>query len=109
MDEKYEELEKRVKVLEDMLKGFLQSEGNEVHIQLEHCQGDLIVGDNCEINLSHCPVGTLIPGSLEGVDAKLDDIEARIDELDSEVDWLESNIDDAETRAEGLKSEFDGE
>lgn len=48
MDEKYEELEKRVKVLEEMLKGFLQSEGNEVHIQLEHCQGDLIVGDNCE-------------------------------------------------------------
>ena len=29
MDGKYEELEKRAKNLEEMLKGFLQSEGNE--------------------------------------------------------------------------------
>ena len=78
MDGKYEELEKRVKNLEEMLKGFLQSEGNEIHIQLDHCQGDLIVGDNCDINLSHC-----------------------------EVNQLENRMDDAENRAEQLKSTLD--
>ncbi|MBO4484356.1 MAG: hypothetical protein J5738_03100 [Lachnospiraceae bacterium] len=100
MEEKYLELEKRVKVLEEMLKGFLQSEGNEIHIQLEHCQGDLIVGDNCDINLSHCPVGTIIPGSLEDADTLIDDLECRIDDLKSEMDLLESRIDDAEDLAE---------
>ena len=107
MDGKYEELEKRVKNLEEMLKGFLQSEGNEIHIQLDHCQGDLIVGDNCDINLSHCPVGTMIPGSIEDADSMLDEIEDRIDDLDSEVDRLDSRIDDAESRAEQLKSSLD--
>lgn len=100
MEEKYLELEKRVKVLEEMLKGFLQSEGNEIHIQLEHCQGDLIVGDNCDINLSHCPVGTIIPGSIEDADTLIDDLECRIDDLKSEMDLLESRIDDAEDLAE---------
>ena len=100
MEEKYLELEKRVKVLEEMLKGFLQSEGNEIHIQLEHCQGDLIIGDNCEINLSHCPVGTIIPGSIEDADTMIDDLECRIDDLKSEMDLLESRIDDAEDLAE---------
>ena len=100
MDEKYEELEKRVKVLEEMLKGFLQSEGNEVHIQLEHCQGDLFIGDNCEINLSQCPVGTIIPGSIEDADTMIDDLECRIDDLKSEMDLLESRIDDAEDLTE---------
>ena len=100
MEEKYLELEKRVKVLEEMLKGFLQSEGNEIHIQLEHCQGDLIVGDNCDINLSHCPVGTIIPGSIEDADSLIDDLECRIDDLKSEMDLLESRIDDAEDLAE---------
>ena len=107
MDGKYEELEKRVKNLEEMLKGFLQSEGNEIHIQLDHCQGDLIAGDNCDINLSHCPVGTMIPGSIEDADSMLDEIEDRIDDLDSEVDRLDSRIDDAESRAEQLKSSLD--
>ncbi|MBR6019874.1 MAG: hypothetical protein IK055_06615 [Lachnospiraceae bacterium] len=100
MEGKYEELEKRVKILEEMLKGFLQSEGNEIHIQLEHCQGDLIIGDNCEINLSHCPVGTIIPGSIEDADTMIDDLECRIDDLKSEMDLLESRIDDAEDLAE---------
>ena len=100
MEEKYLELEKRVKVLEEMLKGFLQSEGNEIHIQLEHCRGDLIVGDNCDINLSHCPVGTIIPGSIEDADSLIDDLECRIDDLKSEMDLLESRIDDAEDLAE---------
>ena len=100
MEEKYLELEKRVKVLEEMLKGFLQSEGNEIHIQLERCQGDLFVGDNCDINLSHCPVGTIIPGSLEDADTLIDDLECRIDDLKSEMDLLESRIDDAEDLAE---------
>ena len=107
MDGKYEELEKRVKNLEEMLKGFLQSEGNEIHIQLSNCQGDLIVGDNCDIKLSHCPVGTMIPGSIEDADSMLDEIEDRIDDLDSEVDRLDSRIDDAESRAEQLKSSLD--
>lgn len=107
MDGKYEELEKRVKNLEEMLKGFLQSEGNEIHIQLDHCQGDLIVGDNCDIKLSHCPVGTMIPGSIEDADSMLDEIEDRIDDLDSEVDRLDSRIDDAESRAEQLKPSLD--
>ncbi len=90
-----------------MLKGFLQSEGTEVHIQLDHCQGDLIVGDHCDINLSQCPVGTLIPGSIDGSEAMLDEIEDRIDELNGEVDQLENRIDDAENRAEQLKSSLD--
>ena len=107
MEGKYEELEKRVKILEEMLKGFLQSEGNEIHIQLEHCQGDLIIGDNCEINLSHCPVGTIIPGSIEDADTMIDDLECRIDDLKSEMDLLESRIDDAEDLAEQLKSPLD--
>ena len=107
MEEKYAELEKRVKILEEMLKGFLQSEGNEIHIQLDHCQGDLIIGDNCEINLSQCPVGTIIPGSIDDADSMIDDLEGRIDELDSEVDRLENRIDDAENRAEQLKLSLD--
>ncbi len=107
MEEKYVELEKRVKILEEMLKGFLQSEGNEIHIQLDHCQGDLIVGDNCDINLSNCPVGTVLPDSIEDSEALLDEIEDRIDELESEVDLLEDRIDDAEDRAEQLKSSLD--
>ena len=107
MDEKYTELEKRVKILEEMLKGFLQSEGNEIHIQLDHCQGDLIVGDNCDINLSHCPVGTMIPGSIENSDSLIDEIEDRIEDLDSEVGQLENRIDDAENRAEQLKSSLE--
>ncbi len=107
MEEKYEELEKRVRILEEMLKGFLQSEGNEIHIQLDHCQGDLIVGDNCDINLSHCPVGTVIPDSMEDSETLLDEIEDRIDELDSEVDRLESRIEDAESRTEQLKTTLD--
>ena len=107
MEEKYEELEKRVKNLEEMLKGFLQSEGNEIHIQLDNCQGDLIVGDNCEINLSQCPVGTMIPGSIEDSETLLDEIEYRIDELNNEVDRLDNRIDDAENRAEQLKSSLD--
>ena len=53
MDGKYEELEKRVKNLEEMLKGFLQSEGNEIHIQLDHCQPSLQLcrntGDHKEV------------------------------------------------------------
>ena len=107
MDEKYTELEKRVKILEEMLKGFLQSEGNEIHIQLDHCQGDLIVGDNYDINLSHCPVGTMIPGSIENSDSLIDEIEDRIEDLDSEVGQLENRIDDAENRAEQLKSSLE--
>lgn len=107
MEEKYAELEKRVKILEEMLKGFLQSEGNEIHIQLDHCQGDLVVGDNCDINLSNCPVGAVIPGNIEDSEALLDEIEDRIDELDSEVDRLENRIDDAENRAEQLKLSLD--
>ena len=107
MQDKYTELEKRVKILEEMLKGFLQSEGNEIHIQLDHCQGDLIVGDNCDINLSKCPVGTVIPGAMDDAEALLDEIEDRIDELNSEVDLLENRIDDAESRAEQLKSSLD--
>ena len=107
MEEKYAELEKRVKILEEMLKGFLQSEGNEIHIQLDHCQGDLIVGDNCDINLSHCPVGTMIPGSIENSDSLIDEIEDRIEDLDSEVGQLENRIDDAENRAEQLKSSLE--
>lgn len=107
MEEKYAELEKRVKILEEMLKGFLQSEGNEIHIQLDHCQGDLIVGDNCDINLTNCPVGAVIPSNMEDSEALLDEIEDRIDELDSEVDRLENRIDDAENRAEQLKSSLD--
>jgi len=103
----YEELEKRVKILEEMLKGFLQSEKNEIHIQLDHCQGDLIVGDKCDISLSNCPVGTLIPSSMEDSEFLLDEIEDRIDELDSEVDRLENRLDDAENRAEQLKSKLD--
>jgi chaperonin cofactor prefoldin len=107
MEEKYAELEKRVKILEEMLKGFLQSEGNEIHIQLDHCQGDLIVGDNCDINLTNCPVGAVIPSNMEDSEALLDEIEDRIDELDSEVDRLENRIDDAENRAEQLKLSLD--
>ena len=107
MEEKYAELEKRVKILEEMLKGFLQSEGNEIHIQLDHCQGDLIVGDNGHINLTNCPVGAMIPSNMEDSEALLDEIEDRIDELDSEVDQLENRIDDAESRAEQLKSSLD--
>ncbi len=106
MDDKYAELEKRVKILEEMLKGFLQSDGNVIHIQLEHCQGDLVVGDHCDINLSNCPVGTIIPDSVEDSDTLLDDIEGRIDELNSAVDLLEDRIDAAEDRAEQLKSSF---
>ena len=90
-----------------MIGEFLQSEGNEIHIQLDHCQGDLIVGDNCDINLSNCPVGTVIPGSLEDSEFLLDEIEDRIDELDGEVDLLENRIDDAVNRAEQLKSSLD--
>ena len=107
MEDKYAELEKRVKILEEMLKGFLQSEGNEIHIKLDNCQGDLIVGDNCDINLSNCPVGTIIPSSMEDSETLLDEIEDRIDELDSEVDRLENRMDDAENRAEQLKSAID--
>ncbi len=107
MEEKYAELEKRVKILEEMLKGFQQSEGNEIHIQLDHCQGDLIVGDNCDINLTNCPVGAVIPSNMEDSEALLDEIEDRIDELDSEVDRLENRIDDAENRAEQLKLSLD--
>ena len=107
MEDKYAELEKRVKILEEMLKGFLQSEGNEIHIQLDHCQGDLIVGDNCDINLTNCPVGAVIPSNMEDSETLLDEIEDRIDELDSEVDRLENRIDDAENRAEQLKSSLD--
>lgn len=107
MEEKYAELEKRVKILEEMLKGFLQSEGNEIHIQLDHCQGDLVVGDNCDINLSNCPVGAVIPSNMEDSEALLDEIEDRIDELDSEVDRIENRIDDAENRAEQLKLSLD--
>ena len=107
MEDKYVELEKRVKILEEMLKGFLQSEGNEIHIQLDHCQGDLIVGDNCDINLTNCPVGAVIPRNMEDSEALLDEIEDRIDELDSEVDRLENRIDDAENRAEQLKLSLD--
>ena len=107
MEDKYAELEKRVKILEELLKGFLQSEGKEIHIQLSNCQGDLIVGDNCDINLTNCPVGTIIPDSMEDSEFLLDEIEDRIDELDSEVDRLENRIDDAENRAEQLKLSLD--
>ena len=106
MDDKYAELEKRVKILEEMLKGFLQSDGNVIHLQLENCQGDLVVGDHCDINLSNCPVGTIIPDSVEDSVTLLDDIEGRIDELNSAVDLLEDRIDAAEDRAEQLKSSF---
>ena len=107
MEDKYAELEKRVKILEEMLKGFLQSEGTEVHIQLDHCQGDLIVGDNCDISLSQCPIGAMISSNMEDSEALLDEIEDRIDELDGEVDQLENRIDDAENRAEQLKLSLD--
>ena len=102
MQENYAELEKRVKVLEDMLKGFLQSEGNEIHIQLQNCQGDLIVGDNCYIKLTNCPVGTIIPNDLENADTLIDDLEGRIDDLESALDSLEDRIDDAEDRVDSL-------
>ena len=107
MSDKYTELEKRVKILEEMLKGFLQSEGNETHIQLENCQGDLIIGDNCEINLSQCPVGTIIPGSIDDADSMIDDIEGRIDDLNSEIDMIENRIDAAEDLTEQIKSSLD--
>lgn len=107
MEEKYAELEKRVKILEEMLKGFLQSEGNEIHIQLDHCQGDLVVGDNCDINLTNCPVGAVIPSNMEDSEALLDEIEDRIDEVNDEVDQLSNKIDEAENRAKQLKSSLD--
>ena len=102
MEDKYAELEKRVKILEEMLKGFLQSEGNEIHLQVDHCQGDLIVGDNCDINLSQCPIGTMIPDSIEDSDSLLDEIEARIDDLNSEVDQIENRLEAAEDLADQL-------
>ena len=107
MEDKYAELEKRVKILEEMLKGFLLSEGNEIHIQLDHCQGDLFVGDNCDINLSNCPVGAVIPDNIEDSELLLDEIEDRIYDLNSDVDLLENRIDDVQKQAEQLKSSLD--
>lgn len=40
MDDKYVKLEKRAETLEKMLKVFLQSDENEIHLQIDHCQGD---------------------------------------------------------------------
>ena len=37
MEEKYAELEKRVQVLEELLKGFLQSEDNNINLTLKDC------------------------------------------------------------------------
>ena len=47
---------------------------------------------------------------LKKIESELTDDEwEELRNLVCKVDWLESNIDDAESRAEGLKSEFDGE
>ena len=80
MEEKYAELEKRVQVLEKLLKGFLQSEDNNISLTLKDCSinnldtgdecdirldncsvGNLCLGDGCDIRQNNCPIGTMIP------------------------------------------------
>ena len=58
MEEKYAELEKRVQVLEELLKGFLQSEDNNISLALKDCSiNNLDTGDECDIRLDNCSVG----------------------------------------------------
>ncbi|WP_155838567.1 hypothetical protein [Butyrivibrio proteoclasticus] len=121
MEEKYAELEKRVQVLEELLKGFLQSEDNNINFTLKDCSinnlnagdecdvrsdncsvGNLCFGDGCDIKQNNCPIGTMIPGDIDTADGQLDDIESRIDELNNEIDLIENRIDDVANMDEEL-------
>lgn len=107
MEDRISALEERIEVLEQLLKGFLSSEGNDIHLEMRECQGDMSFGDNCTVVQKNCPIGTMVTGSIDVADSQLDDIESRIDDLNSSIDDLEDRIDAAESRAEQLESDVD--
>ena len=70
MEEKYLELEKRVQVLEGLLKSFLESEDNNIILTLKDCSIDnLNLGDECDVRLDNASIGNLCLG--DGCDVRL--------------------------------------
>lgn len=92
-DDKIKNLEERIKTLEDKLNKIAFNEAKEVI--LTSCPiGDIVLGDGCNLNFQHCPIGSVIDKDLDEAESRLDELECRIDDMNSKIDETESRIDD---------------
>jgi peptidoglycan hydrolase CwlO-like protein len=90
-----QELEERIKFLEEKLNHIVLSDNNTITIS--SCSfGTVAFGDNCEANFHNSSAGSVINGNFEDAEDKLDEIESRIDDAESRMDELESRIDENE-------------
>jgi len=77
-DQKYLELEERIRMLEEKLERISFSEAKEITMQ--NCPiGDVRVGDDCRLSFEHCPIGSVMMDDLEDADSRIDDLEGRLE------------------------------
>ena len=70
-------------------------------ISLTDCRiGDFKIGDNCNITLQTCSVGSIIPDNIE-------DAACRVADLECILDDVIANLEDAETRLNDLETTLD--
>lgn len=95
-NEYIQSLEKRIEKLENLLEHMCIRQCKE--ISLSNCPiGDIELGDNCNINLQTCSVGTMIPD--------IDEAENRIEDLESRLDAVLTDLDEAECRLDGFETD----
>ena len=91
-NEKIQELEKRLKVLEEKLSKIDFSEAKEV--TMTHCPvGEIYLREECTLSIQHCPIGSVIDGDLDDAEERLDELEDRLDELTDGLDDFEDKLD----------------
>ena len=103
-DQKYLELEERIRMLEEKLERISFSEAKEITMQ--NCPiGDVRVGDDCRLSFEHCPIGSVMMDDLEDADSRIDDLEGRLDDID--FDDAEHRLDELQSRLDGINSGID--
>ncbi len=95
-EEYIKSLEERIEKLEKLFEHLCIDQYKE--ITLTRCSlGDIKLGDNCNITLSSCPVGSVI--------SDIEDAENRVDDLGNRIEDIRNEIDDAETRLDTLEND----
>ena len=83
--EKIEELEQRVKRLEDMLDNICLTQAQNVTFE-NSSFADVKIGGSCQVDFERCSVGAVIGEDIEDAEDRLDELEARIEEAFDRLD-----------------------
>ena len=95
-------LKKRVDELESLVKALLR--GDERVTNLTGIPiANLVLGSGCEVNMQHCPLGTVFYGEQDCIEKA----EERLSDLTDQAEELEGMIDDLENRPEDIRDEQD--